>query len=243
MDFTREEFENLNRIAAKYDVHKFDILMRGYMLRSFAPYFRGNNALEMGCFQGEFTQLLERLFERLTVVDAAEEFIAHARRRVGPQVKFISSLFETLDLTERFDAVFLTHVLEHLDDPITVLKKARELLSDRGRAFLAVPNANAPSRQIAVKMGLLAHNTALTEADVKHGHRRVYSFDTLERDALAAGLKIVQRGGVFFKGLANYQFEALLGGDVISDGYMEGCYQLGMQYPDLCASIFLVCEK
>ena len=58
-----------------------------------------------------------------------------------------------------------------------------------------------------------------------------------------AGLRIVHRGGVFFKPLANYQFDKLAGGDVVSDGYLEGCYRLGMHYPDLCASIYVVCEQ
>ena len=31
--------------------------------------------------------------------------------------------------------------------------------------------------------------------------------------------------------------------DIISKEYLEGCYQLGQQYPDLCSSIFLMCEK
>ena len=48
---------------------------------------------------------------------------------------------------------------------------------------------------------------------------------------------------MFFKPLANYQFDKLMGGDVIPDAYLEGCYRLGMQYPDLCASIWLVCER
>ena len=69
------------------------------------------------------------------------------------------------------------------------------------------------------------------------------NLNTLERDARDSGLKVHQRGGIFFKPLANYQFDKLLGGDVISDDYLEGCYRLGMHYPDLCASIFVVCEK
>ena len=74
-------------------------------------------------------------------------------------------------------------------------------------------------------------------------HRATYSLDTLERVVNEGGLRIVHRGGVFFKPLANYQFDKLMGGDVISDGYLEGCYRLGMHYPDLCASIYAVCEK
>ena len=104
------------------------------------------------------------------------------------------------------------------------------------------PNANAPSRQIAVKMGLITHNAAVTSAEAEHGHRRTYTLDALERDAVAAGLKVVHRSGIFFKALANFQWDRLLQTDIISKEYLDGCYKLGQQYPDLCSSIFLVCE-
>ena len=116
-------------------------------------------------------------------------------------------------------------------------------LTDTGRLFLVCPNANAPSRQIAVKMGLITHNAAITPAEAEHGHRCTYSLDTLERDAVVAGLNVVHRSGIFFKALANFQWDRLLQTDIISKEYLEGCYDLGQVYPDLCASVFLVCES
>jgi hypothetical protein len=92
-------------------------------------------------------------------------------------------------------------------------------------------------------MGLITHNSAITTAEVEHGHRITYSFDTLERDSKTAGLNIIYRSGIFFKALANFQWDRLLQTDIISTEYLEGCYQLGQLYPDLCSSIFLMCEK
>jgi hypothetical protein len=92
-------------------------------------------------------------------------------------------------------------------------------------------------------MGLISHNSAVTAGEEKHGHRCTYSFDTLERDARAAGLKIIHRSGIFFKALANYQWDQLLQTDIISPEYLEGCFQLGQVYPDLCSSIFLLCSR
>jgi hypothetical protein len=89
---------------------------------------------------------------------------------------------------------------------------------------------------------LISHNAAVTSAEVEHGHRCTYTLDTLERDAVAAGLNVVCRSGIFFKALANYQWDKLLQTDIISNEYLEGCYQLGQHYPDLCASIFMLCE-
>jgi 2-polyprenyl-3-methyl-5-hydroxy-6-metoxy-1,4-benzoquinol methylase len=221
----------------------FDV-MHPFMLKSFIPFFREGNLLELGSFKGDFTRRLIPHFKDITCVEASDEAIATAKKEFGDKVKFSCSLFETVELPERYDNIILTHVLEHLNDPVGVMKRVNdEWLSDTGRFFLVCPNANAPSRQIAVKMGLISHNSAVTPSEKAHGHRITYSLDTLERDARAAGLKIVYRTGIFFKALANFQWDKLLNTDIISPEYLEGCYQLGHLYPDLCSSIFLLCEK
>ena len=243
MSMRQKEFETLNKIADDYDVSDFDRRMRHFMMRTLRPHLRPGKALEMGCFQGEFTSLLAGEYPDLTVVDAAESFIEITRRRVGARVKFVLSLFETFQSNQLFDAIFLLHVLEHVEDAVALLAKAKSLLTPTGRVFVIVPNGGAASRQIAVKMGVLPSSGALSEADQKHGHRRVYFMDTLQRDARQAGLRVIESGGIFFKPLANYQFDRLIGGDVISDAYMEGCYDLGKDLPLLSASLFLVCEK
>ena len=137
----------------------------------------------------------------------------------------------------------MLHTLEHIDDRVGVLAKANEWLSDNGLLFVSSPNANAPSRQIAVRMGLIPHNSAITEGEKAHGHTVTYTLDILEKEAKEAGLQLVSRGGVFFKGLANFQLDKALETGIISPEYLEGCYQLGNVYPDLCSSIYVVCKK
>jgi 2-polyprenyl-3-methyl-5-hydroxy-6-metoxy-1,4-benzoquinol methylase len=221
----------------------FDV-MHPFMLKSFIPFFKDGNFLELGSFKGDFTRRFLPHFNDITCVEASDEAIGIAKKEFGDRVKFINALFETVTLPHKYDNIVLTHVLEHLDNPVTVLKRINEeWLSDNGRFFLVCPNANAPSRQIAVKMGLISHNAAVTPAEKEHGHNITYTLDTLERDANAAGLKVVYRSGIFFKALANFQWDRLLQTDIISKEYLDGCYELGQQYPDLCSSIFLMCEK
>jgi 2-polyprenyl-3-methyl-5-hydroxy-6-metoxy-1,4-benzoquinol methylase len=234
------EYQDKDDRKYAYD---FDYILRDYMIETFRPFFRGGKVLEMGCYVGEFTKILLGLYDDVTVLEGSSELITKANENVGGRARFIHGQFETTELSERYDAIFLMHTLEHLNDPITVLKKINGWLSETGRLFLVVPNANAPSRQIAVKMGLISHNSAVTEGEYTHGHRRTYALDTLERDARLGGLSVIHRGGIFFKPFANYQFDKLLKTDVISKGYLDGCYQLGMLYPDLCASVYLICGK
>lgn len=226
-------------------VYNFDLdVIHPCMIKSFEPFFRSGSLLELGCYEGAFTRRLQPRFDDITCVEASPEAVAEAKRKLGGGIRFVNSTFEQATLPGRYDNVVMTHVLEHLEEPVRVLKRINdEWLADGGRFFLACPNANAPSRQIAVKMGLIAHNAAVTAAEAEHGHHRTYSLDTLEQDAVAAGLKVVHRSGIFFKALANFQWDRLLQTDIISREYLDGCYALGQQYPDLCSSIFLLCER
>jgi 2-polyprenyl-3-methyl-5-hydroxy-6-metoxy-1,4-benzoquinol methylase len=229
-----------HRYAYGFD---FDV-MHPFMIRSFVPFFRPGKMLELGSFKGDFTVRLLPYFDDITCVEASGEAIASSRQRLGERVQLVHAQFEDVTLPGRYDNVVVTHVLEHLDDPIAVLRRINaEWLTDGGRLFIVCPNANAASRQIAVLMGLIPNNAAITPAEAQHGHRITYSLDTLERDARAAGLRVVHRSGIFFKALANFQWDRVLETDIVSAGYLEGCYQLGQRYPDLCSSIFLMCER
>lgn len=229
-----------HRYAYSFD---FDVI-HPYMLRSFEPFFKPGSLLELGSFKGDFTARLLSYFSDITCIEASPVAIEEASKKLTGKVNFINSTFEEAELPKRYDNIIFTHVLEHLDDPVQVLKRINEeWLTEDGRLFLVCPNANAPSRQIAVKMGLISHNSAVTSAEAEHGHRCTYTLDTLERDAVMAELKVVYRSGIFFKALANFQWDQLLQTDIISEGYLEGCYELGQQYPDLCSSIFLMCER
>lgn len=242
---TRDYNHELQNSKNHQYAYNFDIdVMHPFMIKSFQPFFRTGNLLELGSSKGHLTSLLTQHFTDITCVEASIDAITEAQKRLDTTVNIIHALFETVSLSAQYDNIVLTHVLEHLDNPVEVLKRVNdEWLSDTGRLLLVCPNANAASRQIAVKMGLITHHAAVTAAEADHGHRITYSLDTLERDAKAAGLNVIHRSGIFFKALANFQWDKILQTDIVSKEYLEGCYALGQHYPDLCSSIFLVCEK
>lgn len=248
MDDTNENRDynaELRDVEGRQYAYNFDLdIMHPFMMRAFAPYFSGESCLELGSSKGDFTLHLAQHFKQLTCVEASNDAVQVASKRLCSSVKFHINTFENCQLDDEFDNVILTHVLEHIDEPIKLLKKINdEWLTADGHLFLVCPNANAPSRQIAVKMGLIPNNSAVTPAEAAHGHRITYTLDTLERDCKAAGLRVVHRSGIFFKALANFQWDRLLQTDIVSPQYLEGCYELGQHYPDLCSSIFLLCKR
>jgi 2-polyprenyl-3-methyl-5-hydroxy-6-metoxy-1,4-benzoquinol methylase len=238
-DFDREARKVGDRLYA-YD---FDDCVRRFALRAFAPFIADGPTLELGCHEGGMSRLLAERHRDLTVVDASRAALDTARQCLPSHVEFVHGTFERVELPRRFEAIFMINVLEHVDDAVLVLRRVREWLSDSGRIYVVVPNANAPSRQIAVAMGLITHNQAVTDAEAHNGHRRTYALDTLTRDCRAAELRTLQVGGLVFKGLANYQMDKALAANIISKEYLEGCYEVGKIYPDLCASLFAVCGR
>lgn len=224
--------------------YDFDFgVMHGYMMKSFIPWFRPGSVLELGSFRGDFTRRLLEFFPTVTCMEASADAVRFASAVTGTRARIIHSTFADASLAEKFDNVVLTHVLEHIDDPVSLLALIRRRwLSPSGRLLLVCPNANAASRQIAVRMRVLSHNCVVTPSEAAHGHHITYTLDTLERDAVGAGLTVVHRSGIFFKAFANFQWDLLLRTKIVSQEYLDGCFMLGQIYPDLCASIFLVCE-
>jgi 2-polyprenyl-3-methyl-5-hydroxy-6-metoxy-1,4-benzoquinol methylase len=236
-DFNKEAI-SLEDKKYNYD---FDGIVRDYMMKEFVPFFLDGPALEIGCYEGDSTVELEMYFPDITVIEASSEAMKVTQSRVKNDVKFINSTIEDLNTTQKFNSIFLINTLEHLDNAVLALTKIKSLLSEEGRLFIVVPNADAPSRQIAVFMGLIETNNAVTKPEWVHGHRRTYSFDTLNFDIRAAGLKTFHRGGLLFKGLANFQMDKALQANIIDDKYLDGIYELGKVYPSFCSSIYSIC--
>jgi 2-polyprenyl-3-methyl-5-hydroxy-6-metoxy-1,4-benzoquinol methylase len=198
----------------------------------------GDSILEMGPAEGVMTELLVATGKKLTLVEGSGLFCDALRHRF-PQANTIHALFEEFQQNELFDNIILGHVLEHVEDPVDILSRARQWLKPGvGRLFAAVPNARSLHRQAAVIMGLLKEEHELNEMDRHHGHRRVYDPESLRADFQRAGLHIDIFGGYWIKPLSNAQIEASWTPDMV-EAFME----LGERYPDIAGEIYAVATR
>lgn len=212
---------------------------RNRLYKLISEYFIGSSALEMGVADGEITKYLFNHFFRVTVVDASEKFLNVIKSKINDErLILVQSYFEDFQPSERFDTILMTHILEHLDDPVAVLRLAGTWLNDGGRAIISVPNANSLHRQIGVKMGMLTSNDALNEQDRLLGHRRVYTPDLMETHIKESGFKIVKFTGLMLKNLSNRQIEQNWSAELI-----DAHFQLGFDYPELCSEITYIIER
>jgi 2-polyprenyl-3-methyl-5-hydroxy-6-metoxy-1,4-benzoquinol methylase len=233
------EHVRLARLAPDFSSHAgINARMIDMRFRAIRDWLAGaQRCVELGCSDGRMTALIAPVVGHLTAVDGSAAYIQAVRDRV-PSVEAVNCLFEEFSPSEPYDVAVLAHVLEHVEDPVRVLRQAFSVLRPGGRAIVTVPNASSLHRQVGVAMGMIAHRAELNEGDRRIGHRRVYERDQLVEDVRAAGFTPSHVGGTFLKPLSDAQIEQQWSAELI-----EAFYQLGNSYPDICANLLVVAER
>jgi 2-polyprenyl-3-methyl-5-hydroxy-6-metoxy-1,4-benzoquinol methylase len=226
-----------------------------YQAQACLEHARGESLLDLPCGDGTLTALMAPRFHRVVGVDASSKHLQLARSAL-PTADFHEALIEEFETPERFDTITMVNILEHVVDPILVLRKAASFLCQAGTMLVHVPNALAINRRLAVLMGTLDACEELSPFDIHVvGHRRAYSLVTLCADIERAGLSITATGGVFYKMLSTPQIDWFLQNGLWEEGgfgwgrvggpqkdwkaeFCRASYELGKQHPEDCNIIY-----
>jgi len=90
--------------------------------------------------------------------------------------------------SKSYDVVIAMLLLEEIDDPQKLLKEMKRIAKER--VIVVVPNANSLNRVVGSMNGMLNETTDLGIFDIKEGHKRMYTLDTLQTEILTSGLFI-----------------------------------------------------
>ena len=108
------------------------------------PVSRGAVVLEVGCGPGELLSVLRR--ERSCHVwglepSPREAYLAHSRYGIN----VVSADASRLPYRCTFDLILAFHVIEHVSDPVGVIRELLGLLSSDGQLVLECPNIASPT--------------------------------------------------------------------------------------------------
>jgi len=211
-----------------------NIISAWYPDRVMSSCPREGQLLELGIGRGVTTAAFSQHFSHHVVVDGSVAVISRFRAQFpNCRADVKQSYFETFDTDERFDVIVMGFVLEHVADPVALLKHVRTFLAPGGRLFIAVPNGESLHRRFGHAAGLLPDMMALGKGDLELGHQRVYSVATLNADLTAAGWTTVRREGIFMKPLTTEQVVSL----DLSPDIIRGMCIVGIDYPELCCAL------
>jgi 2-polyprenyl-3-methyl-5-hydroxy-6-metoxy-1,4-benzoquinol methylase len=98
---------------------------------------RSLRVLDYGCGWGQFALVAKSQlpFSQVFCTDISDEALLPQWRSVQTQIRFA----EFAQDRNRFDIVFLNNVLEHVNDPLGVLRLIRSKLNPDGRIFIDTP--------------------------------------------------------------------------------------------------------
>lgn len=150
--YADEESMTLYMLGLSLGEYLWENLLRIH--RSFEENIReasGERYLEIGPGHGKYFLEAYRLgrFQRYTAVDVSPTAIQMTREYLqyngmknepgGGSYQLIVQDATTLGTTEKYDHIVAQEVLEHLEDPLQMLRTIRELLTEEGRAYLLMP--------------------------------------------------------------------------------------------------------
>ena len=101
----------------------------------------GKRVLDMACGEGYGSAVLARGAATVLGVDANPEAFEHARLRYSSQnLSFERGMVENHGGTLDYDAVVFLQTIEHVPDPVAVLRHFRSLLAPGGSVYVSTPN-------------------------------------------------------------------------------------------------------
>lgn len=229
----------LDKHVAAYqgdNLYDFDneILLTWYPQRILHHTASARSLLELGLGHGYTSDIFSRHFARHVVLEGSPAVIGNFRaKHTDCTAEIVETYFEQYSTDERFDVIVMGFILEHVDDPLLILRRFRDFLAPEGKIFLAVPNAEVLNRRLGQLAGLLDDVTCLSENDLLLGHKRFYTASSLIADIAQAGCGVDRLEGIYLKPFTTRQMVSLQ----LDRKVIDALCTVGIDYPELSCGL------
>ncbi len=196
------------------------------------------NVLILGLGNGFLSKEISNIADRVDILEGSEAIITEFKFE-NPNTTIYPTYFEDYSPNNKYDVVLANHVLEHVDDPVSILKDhCARWINESGIVFVTVPNANSLHRRIGKEMNMLDSIFSLNKSDINAGHQRVYDLEGLFLDIDKSGLKIESFGGYNLKLVSLEQMADW------SQNLLNAIFEVSKNVPpEICSNLWAILKK
>lgn len=238
----KNNLDNSANIYKGENPYEFEnnLMQQAYVKRIIHLSKNLNHILDLGIGNGTAVLELDKYVKRHVVIEGSEKLIDDFKSSNNVNdMKLVHSYFEEFKTEEKFDVIVFGFILEHVDDPKSLLEQYSKFLKPNGEMYIMVPNWEALNKKIAYYAGMIANMHVMTDTDKALGHQTIFNIDIIKDIVLSSGLIIEKLEGLFLKPIASSQMQKL----EFNEQIYEALIECGISYPELSAGILVKCTS
>lgn len=198
--------------------------------------------LEVGCGYGFFVEYLKNKGYNIEGIEISNSRREYGIKELGCEIHDINLLSKDVSdsQNEKYDTIFLFHVLEHISEPEKFLNNIKKMLKKEGTLIIEVPNLDDH---------MLLRSEEYRNFYFQRAHITYFDKLTLTNLMIKSGYTNMEFGGVQRYNLYNalnwiHKGEPLLGNNESNEiEWVEECYKNNLIESMKCDTLVAYCKK
>lgn len=144
----QKKFKEGNYQLAQYYAQEYKVVYRQFVdllekeLKKEHKSIKGLKVLDVGCFTGDFLVLMKEAGADVYGLELQEDAVKIANKKLHGRVKAADVMTDAFPKIQ-FDVITLLGIVEHVTDPIKLIRRSTQLLKKDGILMVQTPNSSS----------------------------------------------------------------------------------------------------
>ncbi len=158
-------------------------------------YISGKRVLDVGCATGYLGTKIKEKENTVVGIDISQSAITRAKDVLDDAICVDTEQQWPILPHSPYDLIIMSEIVEHVFDPVQVLKQALRNLTDDGQIIITTPNFMKWTHRLKFLFGNFAYTD---QGALDFGHIRLFTYKYLHQLVKDSGCKVVKENHIIF---------------------------------------------